>query len=92
MLAAVYFMSEVKIQIGFNPLLPSVAEQLKKQGFKYSDDEATEFEYARNAIFNLSIMGLLTDKQEAQIKAKLFSQIIRHVKKQSGIKSKIAVK
>lgn len=79
-------MENKTIQIGFNPLRPSVAIQLTEQGFKFNKDEAEEFEDCRNAIFNLSINSLLTDKQEAQVKQKLFNRIKAHVKKVNKLK------
>lgn len=74
------------IQIGFGILRPSVSVQLKEQGFKFKAEDCYEFEDCRLAIFNLSIQNLITEKQEVQIKAKLFRRIKAHVKKINELK------
>jgi hypothetical protein len=77
----------MELKIAFNPLVQSISKQLKSQGFKFDEDEAKNFESCRNGIFDLSINSLITDKQEAQIKAKLFKQIESHLKKKNNLKS-----
>lgn len=80
------------IQIGFNILRPSIEIQLKEQGFKCNHADCVEFEDARRAIFTLSITDLLTDKQEDQIKKKLFTQIKTHVKKVNKLRQAPIIK
>ncbi len=71
------------LEISFNPLLRSIPYQLGKQGYKFDQEVAHEFEQSKMAIFELSIADLITDKQEQQIKRKLFKQIKQHVVEQN---------
>lgn len=74
------------ISIGFGALAPTIAQQLKTQGFKYSTDTVKQFEKLRECITHLLFSDLLNDKMHDKIKQKLFTQIRRHVMQKNKLK------
>lgn len=69
----------VQIGIGFGALSPTIAEQLKAQGFKYSEKEAKYFETLRVSITHLMFGDILPDSTLEKARKKLFTKIRQHV-------------
>lgn len=69
--------------IGFGALVPSIAKQLKKQGFKFDAEKAKHFEKLRESITYLMFADLINDKAKENAYKKLFTKITQHVKQKN---------
>lgn len=78
----------MKTEIGFHfgALSDSIAEQIKKQGFKSNAKEVLRFDAQANAIITLSLGGILTDSAKDKCLAKLHANIVKHICKENGMK------
>lgn len=74
------------IGIRFGALGPSIADQLKEQGFKYAPEKVKQFENLRHCITTLMFADILNDSAKDKAFNKLFTQIKRHVKMNNKIK------
>lgn len=67
----------IEIHLGF--FAPTIATQLRKQGFKFSPDKARRFQKYSTYIGELNLGDIITDAQKDKMRARLFAQIKRHV-------------
>ncbi len=70
-------MATLEIHLGF--FAPTIAHQLRKQKFRYSPKTARILQRYSTAIGELALGGLITDREKARMRDKLFTQIKRHV-------------
>lgn len=75
-----------QFKIGFGALVPSIAKQLKEQGFKFDAKEAKHFEKLRESIIYLMFSDLINDKAREKATKKLFTKIRQHVMKKNKLK------
>ena len=71
--------------IGFGALVPTIAKQLKQQGFKYDTETVKHFEKLRESITYLMFADLLNYKAKENATKKLFTKIRQHVMKQNKL-------
>jgi len=74
--------------IVFSAMAPTVAAQLKKQGYKYEKETVKYFDKESEAITRLRLSRLITDDMAAQANAKLYKNIQAHVIKINKLKLK----
>jgi hypothetical protein len=72
-------MEQTQIKIAFGVMTPTLATQLKQQGFKYDGEKVRYMEKLRECTMHLKFAGLISDKQDAAIRKKLFTKIKSHV-------------
>ena len=68
---------EISIHMGF--FAPTIAQQLRKQGFRYTPEKVKLFQKYSTSIGELALGDLLTDNEKRRLREKLFTQIKRHV-------------
>lgn len=75
-------------QIGFHfgALSDSIAEQIKKHGFKSNAKDVLRFDAQADAIVTLSMGGILTDSAKDKCLSKLHANIVKHICKENGLK------
>lgn len=80
-------MEQIKqLTIGFGALVPTIAKQLKKQGFKYDLEKVKHFEKLRECIVYLQFNDLMNDKAKERATKKLFTKIRQHVMQKNKLK------
>ena len=81
-------MEETKqFSIGFGALTPSIAKQLKEQGYKYDSEEVKHFEKLKESITYLMFSDILNDASIRKAQQKLFTKIRQHVMKKNKLKA-----
>lgn len=73
--------------IGFGALVPSIAMQLKKQGFVYDKEKVKHFEKLRDCIIHLKFNDLINHKARENATKKLFTKIRQHVMIKNKLKA-----
>ncbi len=68
---------ELAIHLGL--LAPTIAQQLRKQGFRYSLDKARTFQRNSTMISEMWLADLVTDAEKTRMHERLFRKIRRHV-------------
>ena len=76
-----------QLGIGFGALSPTIAVQLKKQGFKYNPEKVKEFQKLREYITYLMFADILNHSECDKATKKLFSKIRQHVAQQNKLKT-----
>lgn len=74
-----------QLGIHFGALCDPIGEQIKAQGFKYSQKTCKEFQEQEERILHLWFGKLLTDKEKIHAQDKLYKQIVAHVKLKNKI-------
>jgi len=80
-------MEKKQIRIGFGALVPTIAKQLKEQGFKFDAKKVKHFEKLRESITYLAFADLITENHRDRATQKLFNKIKSHV----VLKNKLSV-
>lgn len=70
-------MNKNEIKLHFGLLADSIDIQLKKQGFK--DKKCERHQVEINSLILLEAHDLVTDKQAASIKNKIFKEIVKNI-------------
>ena len=74
-----------QFRIGFGALVPTIAKQLKEQGFKFDIEVVRHFEKLRESITYLQFSDLINDKSRERATQKLFTKIRQHVMKKNKL-------
>ena len=74
------------IGISHHPMFPPYHKQAHKQGFKYDIEKLAPLEKCRDAIFGLSMHGILTDAQIESCYKKLHKKVVSSICKSNNIK------
>lgn len=69
-----------EIAIRFGGLAPSIADQLKEQGFTFANEKAQQFQQLRECITRLMFADILNESQKDKAFSKLFNQIKKHIR------------
>lgn len=80
-------MENKQFGLHFGALSDPISKQIEAQGFKFKKEEVQQFQEYADAIVLLRIGGLLADSHADKIKAKLYKQIVSHIKKTNKLKS-----
>ncbi len=76
----------MQLRIGFGALVPSIAKQLRNQGYKFNSEEVKHFEKLKQSITYLQFADLINDKAREKAIKKLYTKIRSHVLKQNKMK------
>lgn len=79
-------MENKTIGIAFGMLFPTIAVQLKQQGFLFDAKRAKEFERFRSCIIDLQLGDILNDAAVDKAQQKLFKEIRAHVVRKNKLK------
>lgn len=74
-----------QLRIGFGALVPSIAKQLKAQGFEFDAKEAKHFEKLRESITYLGFADLINESARKKATQKLFTKVQQHVMKKNKL-------
>lgn len=70
-------MATLEIHLGF--FAPTIAQQLRKQGFRYNPKKVRLFQRYSMSIGELALGDIINDAQKKKMRDRLFTQIKRHV-------------
>ncbi len=76
-----------QLTIGFGALMPTIAKQLKKQGFEYDVEQAKLFEKLKESLIYLQFNDLINDQAREKAYQKLATKIRQHVMKKNKLKA-----
>lgn len=77
---------QLEIRLGF--FAPSIAQQLRKQGFRYDTKKARLFQRYSTSIGELALGDIVSDAEKERMRTRLFNQIKRHVVQMNRPKKK----
>ncbi len=80
----------INIHLGF--FAPTIAAQLREQGFRYDPDKAKLFQKYSTYIGELALGDIINDVQKKKMLDRLFTQIKRHVVQMNRPKKRKAAK
>lgn len=75
-----------ELSIHLSAFAPSIAQQLRKQGFRYTPEKAKKFERLSKNIIGLYLNNIVKDAEKKKMNDRLFAQIKRHVAQMNRLK------
>jgi hypothetical protein len=76
--------------IRFGILSPSIADQLKEQGFDYSVKTVESIQSDKDCLSQLYISGVVNDKEYTNIKVKIFTRLRSHICRKNNLSTNAA--
>jgi len=74
-----HFAMSKQLEIHFGFFSPTIAQQLRKQGFRYTTEKVKIFQRNSTMIGQLSLADLVTDAEKKRMRDRLYNRIKRHV-------------
>ena len=77
--------------ISFGCLADSLADQVRKFGYKFDDNKIVLFQKQKDAIHTLAFGSLITDSEADRCFKKLYRKIESHICKENNLQKKARV-